>query len=157
MSNQLSFQKVTSNEYLQTLGLIRKVFDSFIGPTYSEQGSAEFYKYIDLTTFSERQKTNHFTLVAKDQDRVVGVIEVRDFSHVAMLFVDGEYQHQGIGKRLLADALAICKNHNPDLKELTVHSSINACPIYRKLGFVAKSEEKEVNGIRFTTMGLRVG
>lgn len=37
-------------------------------------------------------------------------------------------------------------------KTLSVHSTPNAVSAYQKLGFQAKSEEQNINGIRFVTM-----
>jgi len=71
-----------------------------------------------------------------------------------MFFVDVEYQKKGIGRALLDRAVAVCERTNPAFLALEVHSSPFAVAIYSRLGFVKKSEEQEINGIRFTTMEL---
>lgn len=39
---------------------------------------------------------------------------------------------------------------------ITVHSSPNSVTAYEALGFKSVSDEKEVNGIKFTTMEMKI-
>ena len=132
--------------------LVLKVFDAFVAPNYIEEGNQEFYKYLDQKAIETRLENNHFIFLCKDQENIVGLIEVRNFNHISMLFVQANYQRKGIAKELLRKALEICKVHNAELKEVSVHSSPNSVAIYEKLGFVKTKEEQEINGIRFIPM-----
>jgi GNAT superfamily N-acetyltransferase len=131
---------------------IRSVYDDAVAPHYSEQGNTEFYKYIDTEAVTKHLKTNHWMLKAELDKELAGIIEIRDNNHVSMLFVSSSHQRQGIGKQLLAAAVEKIRQLNPTQEKISVHSSPNSTAAYEKLGFVAISDEKEVNGIRFTTM-----
>jgi len=95
-------------------------------------------------------------LLATVQNRMVGMIEIRDYQHVAMLFVDGAFQRKGISRKLLRQALEICRENKPELRQVTVHSSPNSVHVYKRFGFVPTSSEQVINGIRFTPMTLEL-
>ena len=93
--------------------------------------------------------------VAEIDGRVVGVVGVRDNSHLYHLFVAEAYQHQGIARKLWQVALeaCLCKG-NPG--KFTVNSSKYALPVYQKLGFVTQSEPEEKNGVVSIPMKLAI-
>ena len=140
-----------------TRDLVERVFQQFEAPDYVPEGVAEFLKYIDLAAIEGRQQEgNHFILVCRFRDQVVGMIEMRDFQHICLLFVDSAYQRKGIAHRLLKDAKQRCLEHDPSLEKLSVNSSPFAIPVYERLGFHAVQEEQLVNGIRYTPMELQL-
>jgi ribosomal protein S18 acetylase RimI-like enzyme len=92
--------------------------------------------------------------VAETQGRMVGAIEVRNWDHISLFFVDGELQRKGIGRELWRRALQACLASRPDGDRITVHSSPNAVEAYRRLGFRVEGAEQTVNGIRFVPMAF---
>ncbi len=127
-----------------------------MAPHYSQEGVSEFLKYIDPELMSRRVKSDHFVLMAEMDDRLVGIIEVRDFNHISLLFVFREAQRKGIAKRLLNEALQICSRNNPNLAHVSVHSSPNSIEAYEHLGFRLEGSEKSEHGIRYVPMILQV-
>jgi predicted GNAT family N-acyltransferase len=105
----------------------------------------------------QRVEAGNVVLVAATPERLVGVIEIRDYTHISLLFVDRVFQGRRISRELLNRALDVCRQHNPDLREMTVNASPNAVTIYTRLGFFATGDEQEKNGIRFTPMVLKIG
>ena len=87
-------------------------------------------------------------------DTIVGMIAVRDFIHISLLFVDKHYHKQGIAKHLFNDTIDYCKLHNPSLKNITVNSSPYAVEVYHRLGFVDTSSAQTVDGITYTPMKI---
>jgi ribosomal protein S18 acetylase RimI-like enzyme len=75
--------------------------------------------------------------------RIVGVIEVRQFRHISLLFVDDRFQRQGIARALVRHAVARCLSRRPDLRQITVRSSPYAVPIYERLGFLPDPDRDE--------------
>jgi len=73
-----------------------------------------------------------------------------------LFFVQKEYQHKGIGKKLHALAINKCRTSLPKVDAIDVHSSPYAVPIYEKLGFANTNKEQIVNGIRFTPMTFKL-
>ena len=84
--------------------------------------------------------------------RLVGVIATRSAgAHIALFFVEREYQGRGIGKKLFQRMLG-----GVPVSRLTVNSSPFAVPIYHKLGFLDTDKEQTVNGLRFTPMAYKI-
>lgn len=133
-----------------------EVFNEFVAPHYSQEGVSEFLRYIDPDLMSKRVISDHFVLIAEMDDRLVGIIEVRDFNHISLLFVSREAQRKGIAKRLLNEALQICSRNNPNLSHVSVHSSPNSIEAYEHLGFRLEGSEKLEHGIRYVPMILQV-
>ena len=136
------------------IDLVSTVFNEFVAPLYSQEGVSEFMKYLRGDELAQRIRSGNFVLLAKSDVDIIGVVEVRDNSHIAMLFVKGSHQKKGIGKELLKMAVEKCKTRNPDIHKITVNSSPNAVSAYRTMGFNALEREQVVNGIRFTPMEL---
>ena len=63
------------------------------------------------------------------------------------LFVQSNYQRQGIGRKLWEYLLT-----NSENSLFTEHSSPYAVPIYHTLGFVDTDTERVEDGIRYTPM-----
>jgi predicted GNAT family N-acyltransferase len=101
-----------------------------------------------------QSSTNTFRLTLFNRD-TVGMIEIRDYQHISLLFVDSNYHRQGIGKKLWIEAFKKCIHSSSKVTSFTVNSSPFAVPIYEKLGFSKVSEEQVVTGIRFYQMLLR--
>jgi hypothetical protein len=70
--------------------LVADVFGRDVAPGYKVEGVAEFIRYAASGALAGRLREGHVILVAKDEHRtLVGMVEVRDFSHISMLFVTG--------------------------------------------------------------------
>ena len=68
-----------------------------------------------------------------------------------MFFVDGKYHRKGIGKKLWEVVLS-----NTSANLITVHSSLYAAKIYKKLGFYETDSVKEEGGIQYIPMEYNV-
>ena len=126
------------------LELARRVFLEFEAPDYSEEGVREFCRTLrDEGYLSALRFYGAFL-----SGRLAGMIAARNGgSHIALFFVDAEYQRRGIGRALLRAVLAQCPSDT-----LTVNASPYAVPVYRRLGFTETDPEQTVNGLRFTPM-----
>ncbi len=154
MNEPLTFRSMQTGEETEVCNFVVRVFNEFIAPSYSQEGVAEFLKYVRPDALALRSKKNHFVWLAEAQNDIVGAIEIRDNDHVSLLFVDGSFQRKGISRELLRRALEICRRNKPELREITVHASPNSVQIYERLGFRQTNSEQAVNGIRFTPMTL---
>ena len=156
-SFQLEYKEIKQEELPETLELVHKVFDEFEAPYYSEEGIASFYKFIDINNMSEQYSNGSlYFYVCFVNDIIVGMIAVKDFVHISLLFVDKHYHRQGIARSLFDHIIQICKEKNPSLKMITVNSSPYAVDVYHKLGFSNVSSEQVVDGIKFTPMELKI-
>ena len=154
---QLQYREIKQEELPETLDLVRKVFDEFESPYYSKEGVSSFYKFIDINNILE-QYTNSslYFYGCFVNDTIVGMIAIKDFIHISLLFVDKQYHKQGIARNLFDHIIEISQEKNPSLKTITVNSSPYAVEVYHKFGFIDVSSEQVVDGIRFTPMELKL-
>ena len=134
----------------EAIRVIETTFLKFEAPDYSKEGIENFFKFANYETIKENLKRNMKMYVAKVNEKIVGVIGYRDNSHINLLFVLEEYQHNGIAKALYNLVLENCKNANT--KRMTVNSSPYAHNVYLKFGFIDDNQIQEVDGIKFYQM-----
>ena len=134
----------------EAINVIEDTFMKFEAPDYSKQGIENFFKFANYKIIKENLSKNMKMYVAKVNEKIVGVIGYRDNSHINLLFVLEEYQHNGIAKALYNLVLENCKNANT--KRITVNSSPYPHNVYLKLGFIDDNQMQEVDGIKFYPM-----
>lgn len=156
MPDEVSFRAMRAGETAAVSELILASFSEFIGPEYTDQGITEFRKFVAPSALEARSADNYFVRVAEAGGALVGMIEVRDNNHVALLFVDKGYQRHGVATRLLRLALEEARAAVPDTARVTVNSSRYGVAAYEKLGFRQTGPERTVNGIAFIPMAMRL-
>lgn len=140
MTDSITYRMMYYEELNGVSSMIMQIFDEHIAPLVSYKGRLSFGQYILAAAMEKRLNREHFVIVAVAEEQIVGMIEMREYKHIALLFVETAYQGQGIAKQLIAEALASCLQHNRTLEEITVNASINACAFYEKQGFQAYDE-----------------
>jgi len=145
-----------AGEEREIIDLVLKVFTTFVAPGYSQEGINEFIKYAQADSLAKRATEGNFVMLAEAGQAIIGVIEIRENSHIALLFVEESFQRKGIGKKLVRKAVELCQERNPDIQHITVNSSPNALIAYQKIGFKATGGERTVHGIRFIPMKLSI-
>lgn len=156
MNDPVTYRFLTPEDIPEVHELIKDVFFSDIAPHYSSEGQEEFSRYVEPGALHARGKGNHFALLAVLENKIIGVVEFRDYSHLSLLFVSVPHQRQGLSKELLRRGVEICLKNRVDVLTLTVHASPNAVGIYEKLGFRQLQPEQVSHGIRFTLMDLNL-
>ncbi|WP_415898182.1 GNAT family N-acetyltransferase [Neptuniibacter sp. QD57_21] len=126
-------------------------FDSVAG-SLSDEGIATFAAISSADAFAERMKEDNRMLVAEDNNgEILGVIELKEGRHIAMLFVTPSQQKGGIGRRLLTAVLKYARS-----EIVTVSASLPSVPAYRKYGFELKGEVGELSGLVYQPMVLMI-
>jgi GNAT superfamily N-acetyltransferase len=154
MNSPLVYRLMRPGEEADVTDLVMRVFDEFVAPQFSVEGRREFQSYADPHLLLLRSRWNHFVLLADTQKEIAGMIEMRCDGHVALFFVEGEFQSSGVGGELLRRALEICRRRNPEVSKATVNSSPNAVVAYERLGFCRAGPERTEDQIRFVPMVL---
>jgi putative acetyltransferase len=87
----------------------------------------------------------HFSMVAVDQERIVGFGDIDDTGYLDRLYVHADYQRQGI-------ATAICNQLEQAVSgDMITHASITARPFFEARGYrVVKEQQVERQGIFLT-------
>lgn len=131
--------------------------------TYSDLLPKE---YLDqrINTYKDRtERTKTFLknyngkyYVAKDSDKVVGILafqdskedKYRDYGHIEALYVLKEYQGQGIGKRLFEIAVSELKNMGYQKVELECMSGNDTINFYKKYtGNISSQIDYQIPGV----------
>lgn len=152
MLSEIDIGDLRPEEVDEANRLVSTCFDRHVRHTCTPEGTDELHRAVHLMLYEAPE--NHFTLVAREEDRVVGLITVRDACHICLLFVDAGRLGQGIGRALFESAVARCLEEEPGLKLMDVHSSLYAVEFYDKLGFERIGEKRTQNGICYHEMRL---
>jgi ribosomal protein S18 acetylase RimI-like enzyme len=145
---------MSRGEEMVVTDLVTSTFEHDVAPLYSQEGVREFLSYANSGALQDRQARNHVVLLASQDEAIMGMLELRDYCHVSMLFVVPMYQRKGIGRLLVDEALRLIKTNHPEVREVTVNSSPNAVRAYLRFGFRATGELQIKNGIGFMPMTL---
>jgi GNAT superfamily N-acetyltransferase len=131
--------------------LITRVAAKYILPEFSPEGQARFLADHRPETVARRMETGFCYHVAEASGDLVGVVGVRDGSHLFHLFVDELSQGRGLGRALWERARARClAEGNPGI--FTVNSSRNAVPVYERFGFLVAAPVQDAGGVLFVPM-----
>lgn len=149
-----SIRKIKSEEVSDALTLAFEVFMQFEAPDYKPQGVETFRKdIIENAEFIDKCRKGICPIYAAFDDRkMVGIIGMRNKSHINLVFTKSEYQRKGIATSIFEYLLSEVKMNSSQVKEITLNSSPYGKSFYLHLGFVPLSEEQEIDGIRFTPM-----
>jgi GNAT superfamily N-acetyltransferase len=137
--------------------LVMVAFHTSVAAHYGPHGVDSFAAYADAASLTRRLRAGHRSLIAIENTRIVGLVEVRFPAHLAMLFVAPERQGAGIGTALLEHAVQLLATRDPRPLELTVNASPNAVSFYERRGFAITGPEREKDGVRFTPMRFACG
>ena len=131
--------------------MVSTVASEHIGPSLYDGGIEVLIASLGPEPTRKRILDNWFHLCALKDEKLIGVVVVRPPSHLYHLFVVSDLQRQGIGGQLFAaaDAATIA---NSQSRILTVNSSLNAVPVYERLGFTVDGPVVETNGVRHQSM-----
>lgn len=142
-----------ASEEKDVYDLIVRVFHKHVASVYSKSGVEKFLGMLSTKWLCEIGKgINSFVIIAKHQNKPIGMLAVINKNHIALIFVDSNYQNEGIGKHLINNATRLCIEKSPAIKAITVSSSPNSISFYRAVGFEAQGEEVDEDGMRFVPM-----
>lgn len=96
---------------------------------------------VDLERW-DRSFREHFSLVAVEDERIVGFGDIDETGYLDRLYVHADYQGRGI-------ATAICDRLESEISgTVTTHASITARPFFESRGYrVIKEQQVERQGI----------
>ena len=147
-------EEMKLNELRKTMELVKRVFDEFEAPYYTKEGVENFYKFANYDNIKQQLNKWIIIFIVRHNEKIIGMIGIRDYSHIVLLFVDKNYHRKGIATRLLEKAKSCCRQNNKDIEFMTVNSSPYGINFYHATGFEDTDVEQEVDGIRFTPMKL---
>ncbi|WP_455365881.1 GNAT family N-acetyltransferase [Kaarinaea lacus] len=125
----------------------------YVTPEFSNSVADAFLSSLTPHAIENNMKNGFRYHVAELNDRVVGLIGIKNNNHLYHLFVSEAHHNKGIGRQLWVVARGACiAAGNRD--GFTVNSSRYAQKFYELLGFVAQSQPQERNGMVTIPMKL---
>ncbi len=146
----MNIKKTTINDINKISIFVKNVYDEFISHHHTKEGNNEFYRFIEYDEIIYRinRAESEIFFTTNDDDTIIATIEIRYYSHIALLYVDKKYHRQGIAKKLFSFIKA-----QSDIKKYTVNASVYAIDIYKKMGFIPKEKcLVERNGLKYLPM-----
>lgn len=138
-------------ENLEDISLLAKnIYLKYNSSFDTKEGIDNVLKFISFESMRLRFfMEGSLILAAKDdKDAVIGMIEITNYDHISLLFVDDKYFKLGIAAQLFEEAKNILKSD-----KYTVKSSNYALEFYKKLGFVQLFNDIQIeNGVHFYSM-----
>ncbi len=152
METSYQIRSAYRNEWQDAMALAWKTFLRFEADVYSPEGVKNFRNFItDTTLYRMFVMGSYQMFVALDGNKLVGMITLRDSTHISLLFVDEAYHRRGIGRalvRYLADYLLA----EVGADRVTVNASPYGVEFYHKIGFRDLRPEEVKDGIIYTPM-----
>ena len=152
--SRISYEWAGPEDWTEAMSLVWATFMEFEAEDYGEEGVGHFFEFItDDDLHKAFLRGGYPVLVAKLDGKIVGVGSVRSGNRLSLLFVDKEYHKLGIGTQLIDK---LCKYLRDICHEncMMVKAAPYAVEFYKKIGFVPLEPERNIQGIRVTTMEL---
>lgn len=126
-------------------------FSNAVASELSREGVETFLKLAAPEAFAQRMNEDNTMFVYEDHGETVGIIELKEGRHVAMLFVDPEKQQQGINRSLVQEAL-----RHRYVQVVTVSASLPSVLPTKSMGLKVAGDEAEEHGLRFIPMEIEL-
>jgi GNAT superfamily N-acetyltransferase len=148
----MNIRKFEHGDAVPCAKLIYNVFEKYNGDDYFfKSGITDVLDSLDVNKLSPEDvlmifKNSRIVYVVTVKEKIVGVIRGSE-NKITSLMVDGKFQKQGIGKKLLSRFERKAKNLGSEY--IKIKSSLFAVGFYQGLGF------KKTTGIR-NFQGLKI-
>lgn len=152
---QIEIRKATISDSEEISRLISRNCQRLLMDDFEGDGLNFFLRSVETRAIREYMEQGFEYLVAELNGQVVGVIAVKDYSHMFHLFVDLDFHNRGIARCLWAKMkeLSIAKGNSG---RFTLNSTTYALPIYQSWGFQVSGEKAQRFGINYTPMVLEL-
>lgn len=149
---RLTVRPAYRNEWDDAMALAWRVFMQFEARDYPPEGIESFQDFITDSILYRMFLMGEYQLFAAyDNGRMVGMISLRNQTHISLLFVDEKYHKRGIGRQLIqyvGDYVLCEEGHD----FVTVNAAPYAVEFYHRVGFVDTDVMQFNDGIWYTPM-----
>ena len=140
------------DDWEAAMGLAWKTFLEFESRDYAPEGTRSFEDFITDSGLKRMFLSGDYKLmVAWNKGKLVGMITLRDKTHISLLFVEKNCHRQGIGRGLV-EQMADYAKRAFGARRLTVNASPYGVLFYHKLGFRDLGPQCRQDGIIYTPM-----
>ncbi len=140
------------DEWEEAMGLAWKTFLEFEAADYTLEGIRSFEDFITDTGLKRMfTEGTYLMMTAYESERMIGMITLRNETHISLLFVDKNWHRCGIGRALIEE-MAGYVQRKFGKKRLTVNASPYAVIFYHRIGFKDLGLARKQEGIIYTPM-----
>lgn len=139
-------------DWHDAMQLAWRTFLRFEAQDYTTEGIRNFSDFVNDKILYQMFLNGDYTMfVAYDEDRIIGMITLRSYTHISLLFVDEQYHRRGVGRALIERLCVYLKEERYE-----DHVTVNAAPygvgFYHRLGFADTEAAVTRDGITYTPM-----
>lgn len=139
-------------EWDDAMALAWKTFLQFEAGEYTAEGIRNFENFITDTTLHRMFLLGSYQMfVVLDRKKIIGMLTLRNTSHISLLFVDARYHRQGVGRALI-EYMREYLLSEAGISKVTVNAAPYGVAFYHKIGFRDIRPEETRDGIRYTPM-----
>ena len=139
-------------DWQPAMDLAWRTFMRFEAADYLPEGIRNFEEFITGNTLFWMFMEGKYPLfVAHKGEQIIGMISLRNESHISLLFLDETYHRQGVGRALMEYVFRYLKEELNCFR-ITVFAAPYANGFYHRLGFVDIGPQMERDGILYTPM-----
>jgi N-acetylglutamate synthase-like GNAT family acetyltransferase len=149
--DSITIRKATTSDSQRISELISRNAQSLLQDDFENDGLDFFLNTVNHRAIKDYMEQGFPYLVAQSDKNIVGVIAMKDCSHMFHLFVDKAYHKKGIAKKLW-QAIFDHSLKNGNSGVFTLNSTSYALPVYERWGFSTTDKEQSRHGIRYTPM-----
>lgn len=149
----ITIRKAKMSDSKTISDLITRNAQSLLQDDFENDGLDFFLNTVNHRAIKDYMEQGFSYLVAQQEDDIVGVIAMKDYSHMFHLFVDKVHHNKGIAKQLW-QAIYEQSLERGNRGTFTLNSTSYALPVYERWGFLTTDEQQSRHGIRYTPMQL---
>lgn len=149
---RVTVRPVWRDEWDDAMSLAWRTFMLFEAADYTPEGIKSFQDFITDTFLYRMFIMGEYQLFgAFDGNKMVGMISLRNRTHISLLFVDWKYHKMGVGRQLIEYVGNYVLNEE-GFSRMTVNAAPYAVGFYHRVGFYDTNGEETNDGIRYTPM-----
>jgi GNAT superfamily N-acetyltransferase len=155
MPDAITIRHATPDDAEPISALITALAPSFfLADPDDVEAAAPFFDKVTPATIRDYLASDRYRYhVAGRGGELVGVIGMRDHTHLFHLVVAEQVHRQGVATRLWHEAKRVAEAAG-NSGRFTVNSSRYAVPVYERFGFLVTGPEQHKNGLVFVPMAL---
>jgi GNAT superfamily N-acetyltransferase len=149
---KLHIRSAYIDEWDTAMALAWKTFLKFEAEEYTPEGVRNFEDFVTDQTLKRMFIVGQYRLFcAFYGSHMVGMISIRECTHISLLFVEDKYHYNGIGRKLIEKVKDYLQMELGE-QGMTVNASPYAVGFYHKMGFQDLRPQETRDGITYTPM-----
>ncbi|MQX36609.1 GNAT family N-acetyltransferase [Roseospira navarrensis] len=132
-------------------------YEAFNAVDNTDEGHATFRDFVAPDALRRRLDAGNVTHLAERDGAILGLCELHRDGYLTLLYVRGDHQGRGLGRRLLRCGLARLLALEPETRQVRVRATPYARRFYLRAGFEPLTDTvQDDHGIRFYPLALRI-